>query len=635
MVFACVAAALVLAVGGLTIDRWAPVGRVLGTVGAGITLTLALPGLWESPGIALALAVAFLHCLVALWGFAPPLFRVHRRRGGPGLGHVRSACLVALLFWIVAAVSGAHVDHEVRIAVAASMLVAMAIGVAWLLGRGHRQVPGARPMILGLVTALALAALAHDDLWSFAGSAAVYTVLTLVFGPRTGSDDPAGAFWRTLLAEHPERLLVTSFLTLIAMGTVVLALPQSATSGTSIGAVDAAFTAVSAVCVTGLIVRDTPVEFTLLGQVTILVLIQLGALGIMTFSTAALRFLGGRMSLRQESAVARLMGNPDRSRLVTSAQDVLAVTLAVEAVGALLLTLAFLTTGDSLGMAAWRGTFTSISAFCNAGFALQSDSLIPYQHAPLVLHTVAVLIVLGGLSPAIVLAVSVRRDPLRPLPVQAKVCLAATAALLGFGFVVYLAAEWNASLAELAIPDKIHNAWFQSATLRTAGFNSVDLALAHPASYLLMLALMFIGGSPGGTAGGIKTTTAVVLLLSVVHTIRGSDRVTVFRRQLPARALPRAAVVVTVGFLGLGVASMALLLTQDIAMPLVLFEAVSALGTVGLSQGATAQLDGVGKLIVMVCMFIGRLGLLSILMIASQRHGPPAAVLATEEIDLG
>ncbi|MCB9877940.1 MAG: potassium transporter TrkH [Planctomycetes bacterium] len=632
-------AVLALLLAGLRISGHPRSGRLAGALGLAALVGLAAPRLPHAPGLTLLLAVAVLFGLGSLWQLGSPLFSPALRRRNAGSGMVRGSATAALAFWVVVALGGdptTTTTAATTAAVGASALVAMALGATWLVRRRHSRNPRTRLLTGSLLGSLALAAVTWHDPWSLVSSGAVYTLLAAVFGPRTEPADASTSRWWTALFEHPERMLVTTFATMALVGTIVLALPQSSTSGVGIGGLDAAFTAVSAVCVTGLIVRDTPVEFTMLGQTTLLLLMQLGGLGIMTFSTAALRMLGGRMSMRQESAIARLIGTQDRSRLVSSAQDVLKVTFVTEGIGALALAALFVAHGDSFGAALWRGAFTAISAFCNAGFALQSDSLMPFQHSPLVLHTIALLIVIGGLSPAVVLTFARRGEGgRRALPVQVRICTLAALVLLVGGGAFYLLAEWDHSLAGLSIADKLHNAWFQSATLRTAGFNSVDLAVVHPATYVMMLALMFVGASPGGTAGGVKTTTVAVLALSVWHTIRGAPRTTAFGRTLPDRTVQRAAVIVSIAVASGGVALIALLLTQQIPLPEAAFEVVSALATVGLSQGATAQLDEVGKLVILACMFAGRIGPLSIMMFMSQRTAAGAATLPTENIDVG
>lgn len=624
-----------LLIGGLAISVHPRPGRLSATVGVLALPVLASARLHASPGLALLLVAAAIVGLSVLWQVGSPLFLPALQRTRAGSGRVRGSAALALAFWLTVGIGSYRGNQHVTFAVGVSMVLAVSIGVVWLVRRRRATDPRTRTIAGGLLATGLLGFATHGQLWSLVSSGAVYALIATVFGPRAERPDATASRWWATLFEHPERMFVSSFATMAAIGTVVLALPQSCVQDVSIGGIDAAFTAVSAVCVTGLVVRDTAVDFTLLGQIAVLVLIQLGGLGIMTFSTAALRVLGGRMSMRTESAVARLIGAKDRGRLVTSAQDVLRVTFVAEGAGTLVLTGLFLSHGDSFATALWRGLFTSVSAFCNAGFALQSDSLVPYHDAPWILHTVALLIVVGGLSPAVVLAVFARRQGARHTPIQVRIGLYAAAALIATGFATFLVCEWEHSLAGLSLADKLHNAWFQSVTLRTAGFNSVDLAVVHPATYLMMLVMMFIGASPGGTAGGIKTTTAAVLLASVWNTIRGGRDTRVFGRRIPERTVQRASVIVTVA-VGVGCAGLfSLLLTQRIALPSLGFEVVSALGTVSLSQGATSQLDDVGRILVMGLMFVGRIGGLTIMMIMSQRSASRAVQLPAEDVDVG
>ena len=630
-----IAAALALFVAGIGITSNVRTGRVLGSAGLIGLLALASPGLLGAPALTLVLSSALMVAIGSLWHLGAHVFVPRLRRGQPLSGRVRSAAGVALCFWLVVAMSSDQASRDASMGVGASVLVAILIGMRWLLSSRSDKGPRTRVVAIGLLATAGLAVAMRDDLWSMVSAGTIYALLVAVFGaPNEGSHDADSHWWSTLL-DHPERMLVTSFATMAGIGTILLALPQSASSGSSIGGMDAGFTAVSAVCVTGLIVRDTAVELSSFGQATVLVLIQLGGLGIMTFSTAALRVLGGRMSMRRESAIARLIGTDDRSRLITSAQDVLRVTFLCEGIGAIVLSALFYANGSALGTACWHGVFTSISAFCNAGFALQTDSLVSCQREPLILHTVSLLIIIGGLSPAVVLAVGTRRQRVGPLPVQVKLCLVASALLLFFGALSYLVLEWQHSLGDLSLFDKLHNAWFQSVTLRTAGFNTVDLTAVHPASYLLMLTWMFIGACPGGTGGGVKTTTVAVLLLSVGRTIRNATDVTLFGRRIPEQTVMRAAVMVTTAILICAVALLAILVTQNIPLPVAAFEVVSALGTVGLSQGASAQLDDVGKVIIAGCMFIGRIGGLSIMMFMSHHARSQKVILPTQNLDIG
>lgn len=625
-----------LCVAGISIGARPRPGRRAGAAAVLLLPVLALERLIDAPALLLSAAIGMTTALVLLGVVGEALLSPRIRRGHGAAGRARGAAVSALLFWVVATIGPDPVAAVTDIAVGVSQGIAVGLGAWWVLHHGLRM-PRGRLLLGAMVASLTLTFAVRGDRSSMVGCMAIYTLVATFFGPRPSRRDGTLDQWWTSVLEHPERMLAATFATMCLIGTVVLALPQSSATGVGIGGLDAAFTAVSAVCVTGLIVVDTPVAFSGFGQGVMLVLIQLGGLGIMTFSAAALRMLGGRLSFRQESAVASLLGARDRSRLVASAQDVLRVTFVCEGVGAAVLAALFFLGGDDLASACWRGTFTAVSAFCNAGFALQSDSLVPFRSSPLVLHTIAVLIVIGGLSPAVVLALAARggRRVIRPLAVQVRLCVVVTALLLLFGFVFFLLSEWDGVLRELSFVDKLHNAWFQSVTLRTAGFNSVDLAAVYPGTWLLMLAMMFVGACPGGTGGGVKTTTFGVLLLSIVHTIRGARSTSVFGRRLPAETLQRAAVVVLLGALSAFFGLLALLLTQSMPTDVALFEVVSALATVGLSQNGTAQLDEVGKLIVIVCMFVGRIGAISVMMFMSQRSVRGGVVLPVEDVDVG
>ena len=439
-------------------------------------------------------------------------------------------------------------------------------------------------------------------------------------------------WWEPILND-PAYLLAVTFCSSGLLGGLLLALPWATTGPISL--LDAFFTSFSAVCVTGLIVLDTPEAFTPAGQAMILLLIQVGGLGIMAFSTAALVLLGQRLSLRHEAALSQLFSNEDRGQLRDALSKVFAVTAGAELCGALALAALFWRGGDPLGRALWRGAFTSVSAFCNAGFALQSASLVPYQGQPAVLHVVALLIVVGGLGPAVVVLVprALRGGSVHP---QAKLVLAMSAFLLLAPALFVALAEWDRGLAGLGGPAvKLSNAWFQSVTLRTAGFNSIDLTQLQPATLTLMTVLMAIGGSPGGTAGGIKTTTVALLGLATWATIRGRRDVVAFGYSVDYRTLAKALASALLFAGGALLALIVLQLTQTIDFVPLTFEAVSALATVGLSLGATAELDSVGKLVVIACMFAGRVGPLTLMLLFARperpgaRWGRPRAEIAT------
>jgi trk system potassium uptake protein TrkH len=632
-----VSLSVLLFVAGLIIPSRPAPGRVaaslsiLGTLGLG---SLYFAG---APFVTLAVLLAATASLALLWKVGSSLVGSLRPHGRPlHEGRAQGAAIAAVVLWSLRVLPDSDRSDTEWLAVAGAELIAALLALTWSFRERGRNRRRTRAVLVACGASGTIALAFWGDWWIVSsGLAGAALCFSFVIRAEQHPQVEQAGWWEPLLG-HPERLFVGTFAALCGLGTVLLALPQSASSGQSIGLIDAVFTATSAVCVTGLIVLDTPVDFSLLGQVVVLLLIQVGGLGIMTFSTAALWALGQRMSLRHEGAVASLISTKDRGRLFATAKRILLLTGVAEGAGAVCLFAMFLYHGDAITTAAWRGVFTSVSAFCNAGFALQSDSLIPYQSSAVVLHVVAALIVLGGLSPLAVFSIpALARHSNRPVPAQAKLSLAAAGLLLVLGFCFVLAFEWNQSLGNLPFFDRLHNAWFQSVTLRTAGFNSIDVAVVRPATLSLMMIWMFIGGSPGSTAGGIKTTTASVLVLSVVHVVQGKWTFEAFGRRISERTRAKAAVVVSLAAATAAIALVVIQLTQEIPARSALFEVISALGTVGLSVGATSQLDAIGKLIITGCMFVGRVGGLTFLMFLRTRRQPKSIGRPEEEIDVG
>lgn len=612
--------------------------RLLATTGIAAGLALALPTLSTSPAMSLFFLLAAAAILSDLWFLSdlPTSFGARRSRLAPlgGSLQARSASMAALAGWTLVLLAGMSRQPAWLWGSAGCQAVA-----AWFILRwGWRSRQKYRHQAAGIAASLlpgvAVLAFAWGEWRLVLTATALVPAAAVLLLPSKEPRLLESIDWLEPIMGHPARLLVFTFLGLSLLGGLVLALPMSASSGRSLGLTDALFTAVSAVCVTGLIVLDTPVDFSLFGQWTIVFLIQLGGLGIMTFSLAALRLLGRRLSLRHEGAAAGLMSSEDRSRIFFAVRRLFLFTMSSEVVGALLLSLFFGLRGDSVTQALWRGVFTSVSAFCNAGFALQSDSLIGYRSDPWVLHTVGLLIILGGISPLAALAVPdlLKR---RQVSAQTKLVLVSSALLLVSGALGILAVEWNHTLAGMSFWDRLHNAWFQSVTLRTAGFNSIDISAIRPPTYSLMLLWMFIGGSPGGTAGGIKTTTLSVLLLAVLTAIQGRGTVTAFGRRISRTTVYKSAAIATAGAAMVFMCLVAMQLTQSISSNLAFFEVVSALGTVGLSMGATAQLDGVGKAVIIVAMFMGRVGPLTLFMFLSSRRRGEVWQRPVEEVDVG
>lgn len=612
----------------MTRPRLGVFGFALGVLGTGIT---AFPAMAESPALALVLAViAILSAASIAASLQAPLRVVHADDGGEHhppdpSASARGAAMSAILIWLFATLSGALTrdDPYGRYALWSSLILAFLVvarfslsRAAWRGGQADRRRLIA---ILGASLLLAVLAATHwEDSERIEHYAIGHLLLVFVALPRRAEGFASG-FWDPIIG-HPERLFVATFAGLCSLGTVLLAMPASSTSGAPLPLIDAAFMSVSSVCVTGLATVDAGSGLSSLGQTILLLLIQAGGLGIMTFSTAAMRLLGRRMSLRHEGVVARIVSPQDRSQVFGSTLRLVRFTLTAELIGALALWPIF-ASEVGLGPGLWKAVFTAISAFCNAGFALDSTSVVGYQSEPLVLHVVALLIIAGGLAPAVVLALPRWARSHRSVAPQARLVILVSLILLAAGFVLYLALEWRHTLGHLDLGDKLHNAWFQSVTLRTAGFNSVDYGSLQSATILMMMFQMFIGGSPGGTAGGIKTTTAGLLILAVIAAIRGREHAQFAGRAIAMKSFYKAVAVLVAAFTTVTLGLVVLLLTQDMSMRTAAFEVVSAVGTVGLTIGGTAELDGIGKGVVMACMFLGRVGSLTLLMFLSQSGG--------------
>ncbi|UCG44490.1 MAG: Trk family potassium uptake protein [candidate division WOR-3 bacterium] len=413
--------------------------------------------------------------------------------------------------------------------------------------------------------------------------------------------------------------MALSFVGLIAAGTLLLCFPAATGDGRGTPLLDALFTATSATCVTGLIVRDTPVFFSRFGQLVILGLIQLGGLGIMTFSASLAVVFGRRLGAARRRVVADLIEESRNIDIGQTLRYIVLFTLTAEALGTLLLFMRWLPEYPNPWYALYVAGFHSVSAFCNAGFSLFPDSLVHYAADPAVNLVVIGLIVSGGLGFVVVHEMlnreTVRRGPVfsfRRLTVHSRMVLWTTGLLTLAGTVLFFFFEYDGVLAALPVPAKLVASVFQAVTPRTAGFNTVSMAGLKPVTLLLFLALMFIGASPGSTGGGIKTSTFAVLFMAVRSRIRGRQDVEVHGRVVPKDVVYRAtsiavtSVAIVAGFFIL------LLATETGAFQDVLFETTSAFGTVGLSTGLTGQLSPVGRVLVTLLMYIGRLGPLTL-----------------------
>ncbi|GGA47683.1 TrkH family potassium uptake protein [Paenibacillus physcomitrellae] len=413
----------------------------------------------------------------------------------------------------------------------------------------------------------------------------------------------------------PPQILSIGFLIMIVVGSLLLMLPISLKPGKSISFLNALFEATSAVCVTGLVVTDTGTTFTVFGQTVLLLLIQVGGLGFMTFGILVAMLLGKKISLSNRLMAQSAMNQFNLSGIVKLVKLVLVMTLVIEGAGALLLTITW-AREMPLGWAIYYGIFHSISSFNNAGFDIMGDyaSMTAYVGSWPVNLVLSFLYILGGLGFTVILEVVQKIGKWR-WSLHTRIVMGATLLLNLVASVLFFLLERHnpLTLGSLPLGDQILASYFQGTVPRTAGFNTVDLTQLNSDSVLLMMGLMFIGGSSGSTAGGIKITTFFLLLLVVWTFIKQREDVTILRKRIPKDLVFRALAISMIG-IGLVFTGSFLLEVTEKGLPLMnlAFEAVSAFGTVGLTLGVTPNLSEWGKIIIMLLMFVGRLGPLTI-----------------------
>ncbi|MFG3439626.1 TrkH family potassium uptake protein [Nonomuraea sp. NPDC047897] len=415
--------------------------------------------------------------------------------------------------------------------------------------------------------------------------------------------------------QHPAQVIVTAFASAVLLGTGLLALPVATESGEPAEWLTALFTATSAVCVTGLAVVDTETHWSFFGEVVIAGLIQIGGLGIMTLATLFTVLVSGRLGLRARifaQAETKTLSMSDLRRVV---RNVVLFSLICEAITAVLLTGRFLLGyGEPFGRAVYLGAFHAVSAFNNAGFGLWSDSLMRFVTDPWICLTIAAAVIIGGLGfPVMFELFGSWRHPSR-WSVLTRVTVGVTVLLLLAGTVVFLITEWRnpRTLGALDGSGKLLAAFFTAVMPRTAGFNSLDIAAMYPSSWLATDLLMFIGGGSAGTAGGIKVTTFGMLAFVIWAEMRGEPDVNIGHRRLPQTAQRQAISISLVSVALVAVATYLLLVITPHSLDQVLFEVISAFGTVGLSTGITADAGPVGHILLVLLMFIGRTGPLTL-----------------------
>lgn len=420
----------------------------------------------------------------------------------------------------------------------------------------------------------------------------------------------------------PTRYVLLGFISVIAFGTILLLLPFASTSGKTMGFVSALFTSTTSVCVTGLTVVDPATDLTIFGQLVVLFLIQVGGLGFMTTTTLMFILIGKKISLKERMTIQESLDQDNLKGVVKLAKRIVAFTFIFEAFGSVMLMTRFVPLLGARGI--YVAIFTAVSSFCNAGIDIMGkdfgaySSLSAFSGDPVVLITVAVLIISGGLG-FLVFNDVLRKRKNRPLRLHTRVSLAMTAVLLVVGTAIFLGIEYNnpQTLGKMDWGDKVMNAFFQSTTSRTAGWTSFNQAGLTDGAKVATIALMFIGACPASTGGGVKTTTVFVMLALIVSVFRGKDDIVVGKETINSKTAKRAAVVTTVYLVG-AFAQAIIIWASEAAYGLhlsfvdSLFEAFSAFGTVGVSAGLTTSLHAPALLTMCLSMFIGRLGLLTI-----------------------
>lgn len=448
------------------------------------------------------------------------------------------------------------------------------------------------------------------------------------------------------LFKTPARLSVTAFLMLICVGTLLLTLPSSSRSGPGIGFIDALFTATSAGCVTGLSVFPVNETLSLSGQIILLLLIQVGGLGIMTISTVLVMIAGGKASFAERNLIHDTFTHSDSRTPGSILREVFILTFTMETLGAILLFIRFYPV-YGLKTGAYYSVFHSVSAFCNAGFALFPDSLAGFKDDVLVNLVISGLIIMGGLGFLVIAELRnhfpVNRRTWKRLSLHTKLILVTSLVLIICGTLMVLIMEWNNALSDVHVGHKIMAAFFQSVTLRTAGFNTIPIhSMANQTLFISMI-FMFIGASPGSCGGGIKTSTMATLFLLGWSRLKGHHTTSAFNRTIPEQSVTRATNMLMLSLFAVILGTILLLMTEVGRVSHtqtsgkfleIMYETISAFGTVGLSMGLTESLSSTGRLIITLLMFTGRLGPL-IIAVAISSRGTRHYTYAHEEIMVG
>ncbi|MBR3988133.1 MAG: Trk family potassium uptake protein [Clostridia bacterium] len=435
------------------------------------------------------------------------------------------------------------------------------------------------------------------------------------------------------------KVITIGFALLILLGAFLLMLPVSSKTGEWTPFTNALFTSTSATCVTGLIVYDTFSHWSLFGQLTIITLIQIGGLGFMTIITMFSFLLKRRIGLRERRLLMESSGSLELKGVIRMIRKILYGTFLTEAVGAVLLSIRFV---PKMGLlrGIYNAVFHSVSAFCNAGFDLMGryepfSSLTLFYDDILVNLTICALVIIGGVGFIVWNDIFTLRQKLSKYSLHSKIVLVTTVSLLLIGTVLFYLFERQGVLADMPEYKRWIVSFFQSVTPRTAGFNTADLSAISPSTVVIFCILMFIGGSPGSTAGGVKTTTFAVLVLSTFTSARRSSYITVFKKRLEEKTARQASAVVVTYVLVLAVAIMIMCAVEPFSMTSVVFEAVSAMGTVGVTMGITPELSALSKYIIMLLMYAGRIGGLTLMLTLAEKRKQVAVKRPAEQVLIG
>ncbi len=447
---------------------------------------------------------------------------------------------------------------------------------------------------------------------------------------------------------NPEALILCSFFLAILTGGLLLKLPLASQPGLSLSWIDAFFMSTSATCVTGLSVVDIGTKLTFFGQIVILVLIQIGGLGIMTLSLLFIMLIGRRASLTTRGCLATLSNEIDLHRIRLATFKIFIYTITLETIGAILLFL-YLRQKHETGFAIYSSIFHAVSAFCNAGFGLYTESLTYFQHSTYVQCIIMTLIILGGIGFIVInnmftLLLKKKNSPFKTHMLHTKIALLGTLFLIVFGTLMIWLLERTNILSHMTLPYQFLNAAFLSVTSRTAGFNTIVTSSLSNGTLFFIIGLMFIGGCPGSTAGGVKVNTVFVLICFVVSQFKGAGSASFSKRKISTDIIYKSAAIILTSVALIMFAVFILQISESInqhCIPgqergnfiVLLFEAVSAFGTVGLSAGMTSALSGLSKCVLIVLMFIGRIGPLT-LAFALQRISNKTSAFEYPEEDI-